>query len=73
MAQKRDSMRRQGDQLRRAVVLEPRGHTDMCAALLTEPVSPGAHAGLFFMHADGFTRDVRPRVIAARPLRSSAG
>jgi trans-L-3-hydroxyproline dehydratase len=55
MARKQDAMRRHGDHLRRAVVLEPRGHQDMCAALLTEPVSPGAHAGLLFMHGDGFT------------------
>jgi proline racemase len=55
MAHKRDSMRRQGDHVRRAVVLEPRGHADMSAALLTEPSSPGAHAGLLFMHAGGFT------------------
>src|SRR5688572_1758535 len=54
MAQKRDALRRRGDQLRRAVVLEPRGHADMCAALLTEPVSPGADAGVLFMDGDGF-------------------
>ena len=54
MAQKTEAMRRLGDALRRAVVLEPRGHTDLCAALLTEPVSPGAHAGVIFMHGDGY-------------------
>ncbi len=54
MAQKRDALRRHGDRLR-TVVLEPRGHADMSAALLTEPVSPGAHAGVLFLRADGFT------------------
>jgi proline racemase len=54
MAQKGDAMRRVGDALRRAVVLEPRGHTDLSAALLTEPVSPGAHAGVIFMHGGGY-------------------
>ena len=55
MAQKRDWMKRHADQLRRAVVLEPRGHRDMCAALLTEPVSPGAHAGVIFLQNDGYS------------------
>jgi len=73
MAQKRDSMRRQGDQLRRAVVLEPRGHTDMCAALLTEPVSPGAHAGLLFMDADGFTAMSGHGVIGAATIALERG
>ena len=39
---------------RRAVLLEPRGHTDMCGAILTEPVSPGSHAGVLFMHSGGY-------------------
>ncbi len=73
MAQKRDSMRRQGDQLRRAVVLEPRGHTDMCAALLTEPVSPGAHAGLLFMDADGFPAMSGHGVIGAATIALERG
>ena len=73
MAQKRDSMRRQGDQLRRAVVLEPRGHMDMCAALLTEPVSPGAHAGLLFMDADGFAAMSGHGVIGAATIALERG
>jgi proline racemase len=55
MAQKRDWMKRHADPLRRAVVLEPRGHRDMCAAMLTEPVSPGAHAGIIFLQNDGYS------------------
>jgi trans-L-3-hydroxyproline dehydratase len=43
------------DHLRRALVLEPRGHRDMCAAMLTEPVTPGAHAGIIFMRREGYT------------------
>src|SRR5215470_14994429 len=41
MAQKRDWMKRHVDDLRRALLFEPRGHRDMCGAMLTEPVSPG--------------------------------
>ena len=39
---------------------EPRGHADMCGALLTEPVAPGSHAGVIFMNATA-TRAVGPR------------
>ena len=35
-------------------MLEPRGHAGMHGALLTEPVSPNAHAGVLFMHGAGF-------------------
>src|SRR5712691_6365482 len=54
MAQKRDWMKRHADDLRRALVLEPRGHRDMCAALLTEPVAPGSDAGVIFLQNDGY-------------------
>jgi proline racemase len=54
MAQKTSWMKRRADHLRRALVLEPRGHRDMCAAFLTEPVSVGADAGLIFMQNDGY-------------------
>jgi proline racemase len=43
------------DHLRRAVMLEPRGHADMYGALLTEPVTPDAHAGVLFMHNEGWS------------------
>jgi proline racemase len=54
MAEKRTWLRRNGDELRRLLMLEPRGHAGMHGALLTEPVSPKAHAGLLSMHAAGF-------------------
>lgn len=73
MAQKRDSMRRHGDHLRRAAVLEPRGHADMTGALLTEPVSPGAHAGLLFMHAGGFLPLAGHSVIAVATIALERG
>src|SRR5262245_38238631 len=53
MARKQQWLTRHTEHLRRGLVLEPRGHADMCAAMLTEPVSPGAHAGILFMHNDG--------------------
>src|SRR5262245_49734367 len=54
MADKRESAARHADHLRRVLMLEPRGHRDMCGAVLTEPASPGSHAGVLFMNGDGF-------------------
>jgi proline racemase len=54
LLQKRDWLHRHADEIRRAVVLEPRGHADMVGAALTEPASPEAHAGLIFMDAAGY-------------------
>jgi proline racemase len=55
LADKRDWASRHADDLRRVLMLEPRGHRDMYGAVLTEPTSPGSHAGLLFMHGDGFS------------------
>ncbi len=54
MMEKLKWLRRHGDGLRRLLMLEPRGHAGMHGAMLTEPVSPKAHAGLLSMHAAGF-------------------
>ena len=54
MLDKREWAAQHTDRLRRSLMLEPRGHADLCGAVLTEPVSPGAHAGVLFMHNDGF-------------------
>ena len=39
---------------RRALVLAPRGHADMTAALTTEPSTMHANAGIIFMDASGY-------------------
>jgi 4-hydroxyproline epimerase len=41
------------DHLRSAIVCEPRGHDAMVGALLTEPVTPGAAAGVVFFNNVG--------------------
>lgn len=53
MEKKRDVMTR-WDFLRRALMLEPRGHRDMFGALLTEPVDPRADLGVIFMESGGY-------------------
>lgn len=49
-----DEVRTKWDHLRRAVVCEPRGHEALVGALLTSPVSPGAHVGLVFFNNIGY-------------------
>jgi proline racemase len=55
MHEKLDWVRRHTDHLRRQLMLAPRGHADLAGAVLTEPTSPGSHAGVIFMHAGGFS------------------
>jgi proline racemase len=54
MAEKLNWLRRKGGELRRLLMLEPRGHAGMHGAMLTEPTSPKAHAGVLSMNAAGF-------------------
>jgi proline racemase len=47
-------LRRHADHVRKAIVLEPRGHRDLLAAQLVATTSPGTHAGVVFMGAAGY-------------------
>jgi proline racemase/trans-L-3-hydroxyproline dehydratase len=42
------------DNIRKMLMLEPRGHQDMFGAILTEPVSANADAGVIFMDTKGY-------------------
>ncbi len=61
------------DHLRRSIMLEPRGHADMYGALLTEPVTPGAHAGVLFMHNEGWSTMCGHGVIAVATIAVERG
>ncbi len=54
MLERRETLRRRFDHLRRAVVLEPRGHDAIVGALLTPPVSSDAVAGVVFFNDVGY-------------------
>ncbi|XPS98736.1 Trans-L-3-hydroxyproline dehydratase [Ascochyta lentis] len=43
------------DKLRRQLCHEPRGHSDMYGGFVTPPNDSGAHFGVLFWHADGFS------------------
>jgi trans-L-3-hydroxyproline dehydratase len=52
------------DDLRRALMWEPRGHTDMYGCILTSPVSPEADFGVLFLHNEGYSTMCGHGVIA---------
>jgi len=68
MLAKREWVRTHADHLRRALMLEPRGHADMYGAVLTEPVSPGSHAGVLFMHNEGYSTMCGHGIIAVTTI-----
>lgn len=68
MIDKRAWAMKRCDHLRRALMLEPRGHADMYGALLTEPVAAGSHAGLLFMHNEGWSTMCGHGIIAVTTL-----
>ncbi len=73
MLEKRTWAAKHLDHLRRAIMLEPRGHADMYGALLTEPVTPGAHAGVLFMHNEGWSTMCGHGVIAVATIAVERG
>jgi proline racemase len=54
MAEKRAAMQRDLDWLRRAVILEPRGHDAIVAAFLLPPCDPEADLGVVFANDVGY-------------------
>ena len=68
MLEKRAWAQKRLDHLRKAIILEPRGHTDMYGALLTEPVSRDANAGVLFMHNEGWSTMCGHGIIAVTTI-----
>jgi trans-L-3-hydroxyproline dehydratase len=73
MLEKREWVLQHADHLRRALMLEPRGHADMYGALFTEPVSPGSHAGVLFMHNEGYSTMCGHGVVAVTTIALERG
>jgi proline racemase len=73
MLAKREWVRTHADHLRRALMLEPRGHADMYGAILTEPVAAGSHAGVLFMHNEGYSTMCGHGVIAVTTMALERG
>jgi len=54
IADKRRWFQEHLDDLRTGLCLEPRGHRGLLIAVMTEPVTPAAHFGLFFIYPGGY-------------------
>src|SRR5262245_660132 len=68
MLEKREWVRAKQDHLRRSLMLEPRGHADMYGAVFTEAVVAGSHAGVLFMHNEGYSTMCGHGIIAVMTI-----
>ncbi len=73
MLDKRAWVREHCDWLRTALMHEPRGHADMYGAVLTEPCSEAAHAGVLFMHNEGYSTMCGHGVVAVCTIALERG
>jgi proline racemase len=73
MLEKRAWAMKRLDHHRKALILEPRGHTDMYGALLTEPTSRDSHAGVLFMHNEGWSTMCGHGIIAVTTMAIERG
>ena len=62
--QRRRFMAEHHDDIRRALLFEPRGHADMYGAVLTPPVTTGADFGVLFLTNEGYSTMCGHGVIA---------
>ncbi len=61
------------DHVRRALMLEPRGHADMYGCYVTEPVTPAADLGVIFMHNEGYSDMCGHGIIALATVAVAQG
>ena len=61
------------DDVRKALMWEPRGHADMYGAYLTEPVTKDADLGVIFMHNEGYSDMCGHGVIALATVATAQG
>lgn len=62
--EKRRYARENLDEIRRALIFEPRGHADMYGCFLTDPVTPDGNMGVLFIHNEGYSTMCGHGVIA---------
>ena len=71
--EKRRWVKENMDDVRRTLMLEPRGHADMYGAYLTEPVTPQADMGVIFMHNEGYSDMCGHGIIALATVAVAQG
>ncbi|MBM4169250.1 MAG: proline racemase [Ignavibacteria bacterium] len=61
------------DHLRKAIMLEPRGHRDMYGCIIVPPVAPGSDFGVLFTHAEGYSTMCGHGIIAVSMVAVKTG
>lgn len=61
------------DDLRKALMFEPRGHADMYGCILTAPVTSGADVGVLFTHNEGYSTMCGHGIIALTKVLLDTG
>ena len=61
------------DDVRKALMWEPRGHADMYGAYLTEPVTEEADLGVIFMHNEGYSDMCGHGIVALATVATAQG
>lgn len=70
---KRRYFRDNHDDLRTALMFEPRGHADMYGAFITEPITENADFGTFFIHNEGYSTMCGHAIIALTKFAFETG
>lgn len=71
--EKRRYFKENFDFIRTGTMFEPRGHADMYGAILTEPCTPDADFGIFFLHTEGYSTMCGHAIIAITKLVIETG
>ena len=71
--EKRQNAKENFDFIRKALMLEPRGHADMYGAIITPPETSEADFGVIFMHNDGYSTGCGHAVIAITKIFVETG
>lgn len=72
LAMRRDCQQNHDD-LRRALIFEPRGHADMYGAIITKPERADSHFGAIFIHNEGYSTMCGHAVIALAKCAVESG
>ena len=71
--EKRKFMLENFDELRKALMLEPRGHADMYGCVITPPVSEDSDFGVIFTHNEGYSTMCGHGIIAVTQVALQTG
>ena len=55
IVERRNWLKENADEIRQALMFEPRGHADMYGGYLTPPISADADFGVIFLHNEGYS------------------